>query len=205
MSKITNYKLGPLNINYIVKKYSEKYIKKGKKNDYILENTLYWKFRDFIFKNIMVQNEIYVNINKLEKNIVKKLFIYYTFKKLPSDIVAGGFKQQIKKGWNGWILLDVGYNNTSKNKKILKPISNKESNINKLYREYLTNHIIKDKNSSLLVDDLWNDFKEWWFDITEKEYPPVKKNFLKYAELNYFKKPLINEPNFKGWDGFDFN
>jgi hypothetical protein len=207
MSKkyISNYKLGPLNINFLVIKYGEKYIKKGKKYDYILENTLYWRFRDFIFRNIMVPNKVFIDIKKLDKNIVQKLFNFYIFKKKPTKVLIG---KNIKNKWNNYKLLDIGYNNKSSNNNIttnINSLNNRQSNVHKLYHEYLSNNVIKDNNSSLSFDDLWNDFKEWWFDITEKEYPPIKKDFLKYVELNFLKKSITNDLDFKGWDGWSFN
>ena len=198
MTKVVDYKLGSLNINYLIKKYGKFYIKKGDDDDYIFETSLYWKFRDFVFKNVMIPNKIQADIGKLNKKAVSLLFSYYIFKKLPITISLFG-----KSGWVGWKLEDAGYglNYEEKEKREKRHIYPRlpRINLNKLFDKFLLNNVIKDGRGKLKSEEMWDKFKDWWYIETERDYPPPKQRFMNYVQFRYLKKG----PNKNGeWKGY---
>ena len=179
-----------INIPGLVLNFGNKYITQTDNNDdQIVSTTLYWSFRDFVFKNIIIPNSIKVDMSKFDKEKILELFTNLIFESEPVTL-----KKSSKDGWIGFSLTDFRKKNKKKN------------NNNRLINEFTNSFVIRtdNKRNKIFVSDIWDTFREWWVDTTGKNYDMKKKQFIGYVVSNIFDESPkeISKDGSLGWTGF---
>ena len=191
--KAPKFKIRGINLNYLFDIFAKDHIiKTGGNRDIIFANKLYWTFRNFIFKNYIIPNEIdveFFNWNDAKKKILY-VFAFKIFGFLPQLI-----KPNERHGWIGWSLniKKLGQKPKVRREKI---------NIFSTFDRFLCLHVklTNSINDCIDKDFLWNRFKDWWTDRTGRKVPPSKKKFLDYAEDVFFDKEIKITRYCIGWD-----